>query len=54
MTIKLLTIGLLFSGLACESLSAEDGSRLWLRQDSTAQATINCKIQQSAPQYCPK
>lgn len=49
MTIKLLTIGLLFSGLACESLSAEDGSRLWLRQDSTAQATINCKIQQSAP-----
>ena len=42
---KLLAVGLFFVGLACMSASAEDGSRLWLRQDIAAQATVCCKLQ---------
>ena len=52
--IKLLITGLLFGGLACERLFAEDGSRLWLRQDTTAQATIYNKVQSATIEKATK
>lgn len=39
--IRNLFLGLLFCGWTLGA-SAEDGSRLWLRQDTTASATIDC------------
>ena len=39
-----LLISILFCGSVCMA-SAEDGSRLWLRQDTTASATVDCMLQ---------
>lgn len=41
--IRNLFLGLLFCGWTLGA-SAEDGSRLWLRQDTTASATIDCLL----------
>ncbi len=44
--IKSLFLGLLFCGCSLMT-SAEDGNRLWLRQDSTANAAVSCLLHSS-------